>query len=54
MIDAVLAMFVMMVSTTVFGFGVVAAALAGPNKLVIVAMMLMMVAATQRPADLDL
>lgn len=54
MLDAVLATAVMMVSASFVGFGAVAAALAGPHKLVIVAMMLMMIAASSRPADLDL
>jgi hypothetical protein len=50
MLDVVLASFIMMVSATFFGFGAVAAALAGPHRLVCVAMMLMMIAASQRPA----
>jgi hypothetical protein len=54
MIDVVLPTFIMMVSATFFGLGAVAVALAGPHRLVIVAMMLMMIAASTRPADLDL
>jgi len=54
MVDAVVATLVMMLSASFIGFGAVAAALAGPHKLVIVAMLLMMIAASHRPADLDL
>ena len=54
MVDAVLATFVLMVSASFVGFGAVAAALAGPHKLVIVTMMLLMIAASYRSADLDL
>lgn len=54
MVDVLVATLVMTVSASFVGFGAVAAALAGPHKLVIVTMMLMMIAMAHRPADLDL
>jgi hypothetical protein len=54
MLEALLASYVLMVSASFVGLGAVAAALAGPHKLVIVAMLLMMIAATYRSADIDL
>lgn len=54
MVDAVLATLVMMVSASVVGAGAVAAALAGPHKLVVVTMMLMIIAMSYRSVDLDL
>jgi len=55
MVETALAMLVMSMSGSLVGLGAVAAALAGPNQLVIVAMMLLMIAAAYRsPFDLDL
>ncbi|MBZ0237097.1 MAG: hypothetical protein K8M05_32505 [Deltaproteobacteria bacterium] len=54
MVDALVATLIMTVSASFVGFGAVAAALAGPNKLVVVTVMLMMIAMSYRSADLDL
>ena len=52
--DALVVTVVMVVGASLFGLGTLFAALAGPNKLVVVTVMLMMVAMSSRPADLDL
>lgn len=54
MVDAFLSTLVMLVGASTFGFGALAASLAGPHKLVLVAVMLMMVAMSYRSVDLDL
>ena len=53
MLEALLASYVMMLSASFVGFGAVAAALAGPNQLVIMTAMLMMIAFSYRSADMD-
>lgn len=55
MVETALAVLVMSMSGSLVGLGAVAAALAGPNQLVIITMLLMMIALAYRsPFDLDL
>jgi hypothetical protein len=54
MVEPLVTTLVIMAGSSVFGFGALIAALAGPNKLVVVTVMLMMVAMQQRPPDFDI